>query len=159
MKKGVVFIAAFASLLYAASCSKPSCVPPVINAVSFYATGGYIPDTSASVVKAKKGSQFGFISEVFPNIKLDKNKVMLIPYKGNETYDYDWQITLNPSGKVYKITDIKHDDENPNRTNCVSTVYYKLNDSMTQYRDSLQTLAGSPYSMTPTTTPQIKIQY
>ena len=151
MKKGVVSFAAIISVLYMASCSKPSCVPPVIKTVSFY-SGSYIYDTSATVLKAKKGSSFGQISEVFANIPLDKNKVMVIPYKGAQTYDYDWQITLNPSGKVYKITKLRHDDDNPNTTNCVSTVYYSLNDSAT-------TLAGSPYSMTPTTEPQIKIKY
>lgn len=151
MKKRLLSVASIVTLLYAASCSKPSCVPPVIKTVSFYSTDA-ITDTSATVVKAKKGSNFGQVSELFNNVPLDKNKVMVIPYKGNETYLYDWQITLNPSGRVYKITDIKHDDNNPNRTNCVSTVYYKLN-------DSAKTLAGSPYSMTPTTQPEFKIKY
>jgi hypothetical protein len=151
MKKGILYIAVVTAAVSVASCNKPSCVPPNIKTVSFYPASS-VPDTTATVVKFNKGSNFSQVSEAFTDIALDKNKVMVIPYKGGETYDYDWQITLNPSGKVYYIKDIKHDDTNPNTTNCVSTVTYKLN-------DSTKTIQGSPYSMTPSTLPEIKIKY
>ena len=155
MKKGVVFVATFLGLSYMLSCSKPSCVPPYIKTVSFYVPSqppAVIPDTAASVLMAVKDKNFTQVSETFDNIPLNREKVMVLPYKGDKTYEFDWQITLKPSGKTYRITKLEHDDNNPNRTNCVSPVTYRLN-------DSLVTMQGSPYSMTPTVEPEIKIKY
>ncbi|MES2703323.1 MAG: hypothetical protein V4649_11825 [Bacteroidota bacterium] len=155
MKKGIVLAAAFLGVTYVVSCTKPSCVAPIIKTMSFYIPSqpaSVIPDTSVTVLKATKGKNFTQIAESFPNIQLDRDKSFVIPYKGDETYNFDWQVTLKPSGKTYKITMLEHDDNNPNRTNCVSTVTYRLN-------DSLVTMQGSPYSMTPTVEPEIKIRY
>lgn len=147
------------------SCKKTiNCETPVIRKVLFFSplTSLKVPDTSAVVNKFRKGSNFGQLSETFPSIKLVKvavldkkyeiDKSMEIPMKGEETYDYDWQITLKPSNRVYYISDISHESATSKTHYCTNTVTYKLN-------DSLVTVPGNPYSTVPYYPSDIMIQY
>lgn len=137
------------------ACKKPDCVPPVIKYITFYNNAGpvtAIPDTSASIGKYNTGTHFSQLAESFSKVLLDKNKQLAFPYKGAETYDYDWQITLQPSGRTYFIRNITHDDKNTQGNNCTSTINCFVN-------DSVYSIPGNPYSATPYFTSDIKIKY
>jgi hypothetical protein len=141
------------------SCKKTiNCETPLIRKVLFFSplTSLKVPDTSAVVNKFRKGSDFGQLSETFPAVKLVKvgvtDKSMEIPMKGEETYDYDWQITLKPSNRVYYISKISHESATSKTHYCTNTVTYKLN-------DSLVTVPGNPYSTVPYYPSDIHIQY
>jgi hypothetical protein len=140
------------------SCKKDiNCDTPVIKKVFFYSSVSQllVPDTTADLVKFKKGSAFGLVSEVYPALRLTKvtyNKSLELPDNGAETYDYDWKITLHPSNKVYYISKITHENNTSKTHHCTSTVKYSVN-------DSVNTVPGNPYSSTPYFVSDIQIMY
>lgn len=146
---GVVVLLAGISSCY----KKTDCTVPNIRKVVFYNTSPtyVIPDTGYSLAKAQKGSRFAFISDSFFH-RLDNNKTIYMPDAGAESYDYDWRVILYPSGKIYEITKLTHDDVNTNGGPCTSTVSYAVNDSAVLKN-------GNPYSSTPYETPDIRIKY
>jgi len=159
MKRVISLAVLFGATLGFYSCKKTiNCETPVISKVLFFSplTSMKVPDTSAVVYKYRKGSLFGQVSEMYPSVKLVKvgvtDKSMEIPMKGEETYDYDWQITLKPSNRVYFLSDISHESATSKTHNCTNTVTYKLN-------DSLVTVPGNPYSVVPYYPSDIQIQY
>jgi hypothetical protein len=154
MKRITIVLMAVLATCYMLSCKKDDCTAPFLKKISFYTNNSLIKvsDTDATIVKARKGSSFGQISNTYMNVKMDKNKALLFPEKGTETYDYDWKITLHPSNREYRITALEHDDHNSHGGPCVSTVTYRLNDSSV-------IMYGNPYSATPYETPDIKILY
>lgn len=140
------------------SCKKTiNCETPVIKKVVFFTnvSSYVVPDTTALLVKYRKGSSFADLSEKFPPIllmKVDQNKVMEFPLKGEETYDYDWTITLKPSNRVYKITAVDHESTTSKTHHCTNGVSYKVNDSLVK-------VPGNPYSTTPYYVSDIMIEY
>lgn len=140
------------------SCKKTiNCQTPVIKNVYFYSTIStkIVPDSSASLVKYRKGSKFSQVSEVFPKINLIKdgfNKYMEFPLKGEETYDYDWEITLKPSNKIYLLSEIEHESATSKTHQCTNTVTYKVNGDTV-------TVPGNPYSATPNFVSDVRIEY
>lgn len=144
------------------ACKKTiNCDTPVIKKVFFYSSISslLVPDDSAKIEKYKKGSMFALLSESLPAQRLQKesyNKSLELPENGAETYDYDWKITLSPSGRVYFISDIEHENATSKTHHCTNTVYYT-----TEYNSTivLDTVAGNPYSSTPYEVSDIQIQY
>lgn len=141
------------------SCKKTiNCETPVIKKVVFFSSlsSMKVPDTTAYLAKCRKGSNFGQVSEIFPKIYLmkadDYNKSMEFPMKGQETYDYDWEITLQPSNRRYRISAISHESATSKKHYCTNGTSYKLN-------DSLVTVPGNPYSTTPYYPADIQIEY
>lgn len=146
------------------SCKKTiNCETPVIKKVLFYSSLSTqtVPDTAATLVKYNKGSNFSQVSEILPPIQLLKkdvyNKTMEFPLDGEETYDYDWKITLLPTMKVYYLSDISHESATSKTHHCTNTVTYKQTDGLVT--DSLVTVPGNPYSTTPYYSADIQIEY
>lgn len=163
MKRVNRIAVAFAALTVGLfSCKKAiDCETPVIKKVFFYSSISslLVPDTSAKLEKYRKGTNFGALSERFPNIRLqreDYNKSLEIPDNGAETYDYDWKITLMPSGRDYYISDIKHESETSKTHHCTNTVKYTITYNTT---DTTVTVPGNPYSATPYYVSDIQVQY
>ena len=157
MKRVIGIIAALSVTAYFGSCKKINCNTPVISKVLFYSSisTSVVPDTSATLVKSVKGTNFGQISEVYPNVYLSKvefNKRLDFPDKGIDVYDYDWQITLKPSGRIYRLTKISHLSQTSKTSECTNTVSYKVNDSTV-------TVPGNPYSAVPNFVSDIQILY
>jgi hypothetical protein len=158
--KNVFSIFMFSALVVGLVACKKSvnCETPVIKKVVFYTTISQqiVPDTTAELVKTKKASNFGLVSEIFQKIRLQKedgySKSMAFPLHGEEVYDYDWQITLRPSNRVYYLSNIKHESATSKTHHCTNTVTYLMN-------DSLVTVPGNPYSSTPNFVSDILIEY
>jgi len=157
MKKVIGIIVVLSITAYFSSCKKIYCSTPVISKVLFYSTIStyVVPDTTATLIKSVKGSHFGQTSEIYPTInltKVDFNRSLSFPDKGVDVYDYDWQITLHPSGRLYQITKISHQNSTSKTSDCTNTVSYYIN-------DSLVTVPGNPYSSIPNFVSDIQILY
>ncbi len=158
MKSVKRFAALLAVTAALASCKKAiDCDTPNIRRVVFYTNVSTytIPDTTALLVKCNKGSGFSEVSEIYPPIyltKIDNTKQLDFPDKGKDTYDYDWQITLKPSNRVYKLTKLEHESATSKTHHCTNTVSFKVNDSAVS-------VPGNPYSSTPYYTSDIQIEY
>lgn len=158
MKRVIVLLAAVGFMANFGACKKSvNCSTPIIGKVMFYSSisTSVVPDSSVTLVKYKKGSKFSMLSEIYMNIHLsaiDFNKRMDFPDKGEDTYDYDWEITMHPSNKVYRISDISHLSSSSSTNECTNTVSYKINDSSI-------TIPGNPYSSVPNYVSDIQIKY
>jgi hypothetical protein len=157
MKRAASLVIVLITIIYFGSCKKINCSTPVIKHVLFYSSlsTNVVPDTAAQLDKYRKGSLFNLLADEYINInltKVDFNRQMDFPDKGADVYDYDWLITLKPSGRVYKITEIKHESSTSKTSDCTNTVTYKVN-------DSLFTVPGNPYSSIPNFPSDIQIQY
>jgi len=157
MKKVTGVISALSIIAFLGSCKTINCTTPVISKIVFYSSisTNLIPDSTATLVKSTKGTNFAQIAEIYPTINLtriDYNKRLTLPDKGNDTYDYDWMVTLHPSNRTYKITKISHESLTSKSSDCTNTVSYKIN-------DSLVTVPGNPYSSIPNFVSDIQIPY
>lgn len=159
MKSGISLVVLLGITIGFIACKKTiNCETPVIKKVKFYSSlsSQKVPDTSVSINKCRKGSGFSEVSEIFPLLLLTKvdnyNKSLTLPGKGEDTYNYDWEIELQPSGKRYRISDISHESATSKSHYCSNGVSYKLD-------DSLVTIPGNPYSTTPYYVSDIQIEY
>lgn len=161
--KSVVRLVVFCGLSMGVfSCKKAvDCETPLIRKAVFYSpvSSLTVPDTSYDLVKYRQESGFTQISEIYPGTRLTKegtNKSLYFPENGSITYDYNWSITLHPSGKVFLLSKIKHENSSSKTHHCTNTVTYTIN----QYGvDSAVTVDGNPYSATPYYPADFQIAY
>ncbi len=158
MKRVIGIIAALGIIANLGSCKKPiNCTTPVISKILFYSSiSTYtVPDTTATLEQYRKNTLFTQLSQRYPSIRLavvDFNKRLYLPNNGVDTYDYDWIVTLHPSGKTYAIRGVSHQSSTSTTSDCTNTVTYYVN-------DSLVTVPGDPYSSVPNFVPDIEIKY
>jgi|GEM_PF-4039232 len=162
----ILLMLGVASGLY--SCKKTiNCETKTIGKVIFISSLSTtkVPDTAAMVRKFNKETGFSELSEIFLPIKLDKvglsDKSMDFPYKGTETYDYNWEITLLPSNRIYYFSAIEHENATSKNHYCSNGTSYKIrgDQGATPTTDSLVTIPGNPYSTTPYYVPDIQVAY
>ncbi len=149
MKRTIVVLALVAVSSYFFSCSRVRCLTPI--PYMEFVSDSSIPDTGANVVAYKKGGNFTDMVNSYNNTPLvtqysPTTKYLDFGVSGNnpyDIYDYDWIITLIPSGKVYKLTNFAHGNSSYRnygevRDNCVNSVSCTVN--------------GSPYKINPPST-------
>jgi hypothetical protein len=162
----IVLMLGLASGLY--SCKKTiNCETQIIKKVVFVSSlsSMKVPDTAAMVRKFNKQSGFSQLSEIFLPIPLLKvgasDRSMEFPYKGTETYDYNWEITLLPSGRVYFFSDINHENNTSKTHYCTNGTSYKTSGTNGAFptTDSTVTVYGNPYAATPYFEPNIFVEY
>ncbi len=148
------------------SCKKTiNCDTPILKKVFFFTNVStyVVPDTAAMVVKYRKGSAFVDVSEIFPRVylmKVDQNKSMEFPLKGKETYDYDWEITLLPSNRQYRLSKIEHGSATSKTHHCTNEVSYTMNIKYLTTDSTFEvTVPGNPYSTTPYFSADIQVEY
>ena len=150
------------------SCKKTiHCETQVIKKVYFISSlsSMKVPDSVAMVRMFNKISGFTEVSEIFLPIKLTKegisDKSMDIPYKGAKTYDYNWEVTLLPSNRVYYFSKIEHENATSKTHYCTNGTSYVVRGSAGggPISDSTVRIPGDPYSTTPYFTPNIEVQY
>ncbi len=157
-----VLVAFYCSIV---SCGKTQCLTPAIYEVVFNSTDS-IPDTSANVVQYQKGSGFSNILNSYNGSVLGRtydadHKELMLGYSTSEltsAYGYDWMITLLPSGKVYKLTNVSHSNGTQSsggigeiRDRCVNTVSYSVNGTINS--------AGSPTTTSSSADAILNINY
>ena len=123
------------------SCGKTGCLTPSVYYVAFN-NADSIPDTSANVVQYQKGSSFNTVVNSYDSTGLFRtynasHKELPLGNAASgviSAYDYDWMVTLLPSGKVYKLTNISHSNNMQSnggiggiRDRCVNSVSYNVN--------------------------------
>ena len=138
--KNVLFFLAISSALFFFSCGKTSCHTPIVG--YSFSSSDTIPDTFANVVQYQKGGNFSNVVKTFSGVPLTKrptfryDKSLHIPLSDNEiynVYNYDWKITLFPSGKVYSVTDLSHTNNSrkkgmgPVKDECVNSMSCTVN--------------------------------
>lgn len=150
------------------SCKKTiHCETQVIKKVIFISSlsTAKVPDTAAMVRMFNRESGFSEVSEIFLPIKLQKvglsDRSMDFPYKGEKTYDYNWEVKLLPSGRIYNFSKIEHESATSKTHYCANGFSYKISGSAgaTPTSDSSVTIPGNPYSTTPYTEPNIFVEY
>lgn len=156
------------AILGATSCKKTiHCETKTIKKVVFLSSLSTlkVPDTAAMVRKFNKTGGFGELSELFLPIKLTRtglaDRTMELPYKGEESYDYNWEIKLLPSGRMYYISKLEHENATSKTHYCTNGFSYTISGSngATPTKDSSVVIPGNPYSTTPYTEPNIFIEY
>jgi hypothetical protein len=132
-----LFITAIACLY---SCTRQEqCTDPRGYSLQFYAPGGgTIQDSAARIIQYKKGSNFTAIETIDTNVYLDYEHRISLSNIPTTVNNYDWGITLLPSGKQYRLKDITirnrsirihgNDDHA-----CINGLSYTVNDSVYQY--------------------------
>lgn len=150
------------------SCKKKiHCETQIIKRVYFRSSlsSMKVTDTVAMVRMFNKVSGFTQLSEIFLPIKLTKeglsDKSMDIPYKGEKTYDYNWEITLLPSNRVYYFSKIEHQNATSKTHYCTNGTSYviKAGPGGHPLADSSVSIPGNPYSTTPLFIPDFEVQY
>ena len=141
MMRTIIAFLLVAFSCYIVSCGKTQCLTPAVYEVVFNSADS-IPDTSANVVQYQKGSGFSNILNSYNGSGLGRtydadHKELALGYSAGElisAYGYDWMITLLPSGKVYKLTNISHSNNSQSnggiggiRDRCVNSVSYSVN--------------------------------
>jgi hypothetical protein len=146
MKQRLLLIGLFIAPFYFIACNKQTCITP---GIVFELSLGVNPDTIMNVVQYRKNGNFSDSVGSFKNSPLYAGPVgttmMMFPaaaYTNNAYYDYDWIMTLVPSGKVYKISNLSHGNAKRNmgmgevKDACVNTIScnvngkgYKVNES------------------------------
>lgn len=107
----VIAIAPFCFL----ACSKMTCITP---SIFFGLSSVDSADTQTNFVQYRKGGSFADSLKSFNNNPLLSGtgimKTMVFPQQGADIYDYDWKVTLIPSGRTYKITKLAHGNSSKN---------------------------------------------
>ena len=137
-----IALAAF-TITFLFSCGKTGCLTPEVYYVVFEKADS-IPDTIANVVQYQKGSSFSSVINSNDSTPLFRtynagHKELMLGYSAGQAisaYDYDWMITLRPSGNVYKLANISHSNNKQSnggiggiRERCVNSVRYSVNGS------------------------------
>lgn len=140
MKSLILFAFIVATVFGYSSCKK-SCHTSSITGVVFT---DYSTDTAAMVIQYKKGSNFATaLSTTTP--KLVPGYGVNFPATNDAFigYNYDWKITLLPSGKTFAIKNVSHKDEYRSSglsigeaDLCYNDIYYTVNDSAFFYNNT-----------------------
>ncbi|MCW3124186.1 MAG: hypothetical protein JWQ38_3678 [Flavipsychrobacter sp.] len=127
------------------SCGRLDCLTPAIRGVSFYGPFGAArtADTAVMLTQCKKGTDFTVVTNtttIPADTLLYQNNVAGFTFPNlsdnsySLAYNFDYIITLLPSGKVYHLknvvshaSSIKHSGEV--KENCINQVTYSANDS------------------------------
>ena len=143
----VIFIAFIVSGMFAACRKNVSCFNAKNYDLQFYTTSlaDTITDTGASIVKYGPGSNFLALVDSVPGIIVLSNfsayyvgrfAQQYIPYTiySSDIYSTDLLITLYPSGRVYRMKNIAHDnrtmsEKNTDNYSCTDNITYEVNDS------------------------------
>ncbi|GAA4465267.1 hypothetical protein GCM10023093_17130 [Nemorincola caseinilytica] len=150
------------------SCKKTiHCETQTIKKVYFISSlsSMKVPDSVAMVRMFNKTGGFSELSEIFLPIKLAKegisDKSMEFPYKGQKTYDYNWEVTLLPSNRVYYFSKISHESATSKTHYCTNGTSYTVRSGPggTPLADSTVRVPGNPYSTTPYFEHDIEVQY
>ena len=146
--KTYILLVTIITVCISASCrKKTACFNSLNYELQFYTTSlaDTIHDTGAKIIEYTKGNNFIQVVDSIQGITLGNISTyyngnfeqQYIPYSkySNDLYKYDLRIILYPSGNVYELSNIYHNNRNIYQNNreeytCTNDIFYMANDSL-----------------------------
>ena len=138
MKYLLAFIS-FYSLVFLYSCGKCTCQNPIIKGINLSNLDTATEQTANVDVYFKSAVAFSSLEGSTPGVKIaDANGHGDIEYSFD--FDHDYIVTINPAGKVFKISGIAHGNYSKQNggfkascQSCVNSITYTVNDSVVNF--------------------------
>lgn len=140
--KSLILSAFIVATAFGYSSCKKSCHTSDISGVDIEHLDS--ADTAAVIIQYKKNSNFATALSTTTS-KLDRVYGVNFPATKYAVivYNYDWKITLLPSGKTFAIKNVSHKDEYRSSgfsigeaDLCYNDIYYTVNDSALFYNNT-----------------------
>lgn len=136
MKHLLIFMTT--AIAFSSCYNKTSCGNQSTYMLMFYPanSAAKIEDTMATLISYTRGSNFETVADTFET-QMGGSPTNPQPLYFSELttplcYNYDWIITLHPSGKLFRLKDIEHHQrsvKNLNSYYCSNDITYTVNDS------------------------------
>ena len=125
----ILTVAVLAGTILMGSCKKYQCHTYGIAGVQIN-SGATISDTNAEVTMYTPDGTFSNLIAAYSLsvTGADGMKFINFPVSGKDAWNYDWQVFLRPSAKLYKLRQFKAENDE-SIAQCVNPIHYLVNDS------------------------------